>query len=132
MAYVEQKHSKDCGIACLAMLCDVSYEDAERAIPWRRQGWLEGTTTKQLREGAAKLGYRVDGDRMQVLGKKSWGSIPHNSLVKIPKPDSSDWHWVVWRKGKVYDPAVGVFPARTYPLGAPTSYLEFIKENDDA
>ena len=135
MAYVKQRHSKDCGIAALAMLCDVTYEEAERAIPWKREGWLSGTTTKQLIDGAKKLGYRTEGDRMRPLSYDhigGWTGIPDNCLVKVPHPEGHGWHWVVWRKVKVYDPAIGVFKPHLYPLGKPVSRLRFIKEENDA
>lgn len=149
MAYVKQKHSRDCGVAALAMLCDVEYEDANRAIPWRREGCLNGTTTKQLIEGAAKLGYETRGDRLQIVrppagwveqhGTKVdyriWTFIANNSLVKVPGPDGRNWHWVVWRKGKIYDPARGVFKPEkfqeTFGLCFQTSSLQFVPEGTE-
>lgn len=148
MAYVKQRHKTDCGVACLAMLCDAEYEDANRAIPWRREGCLNGTTTKQLIEGAAKLGYETRGDRLRVVkappGAKSgdpvtpdiWRGLANNSLAKIPKPLTRDWHWVVWRKGKIYDPSRGVFtPEAFYKIfglnSFPTSSLQFVPEGTE-
>lgn len=131
MAFVKQRNNKDCGIAVLAMLCEVTYEEAEKAIPWRKEGLLYGTSAKQLREGALKLGYTTKStaqNRMKPLKDKKWEVIPNNSLVKIPHPDSDTrmFHWVVWRKGKIYDPARGVFTLRNISL-TPSSYMEFIK-----
>ena len=115
--YVKQRGKTDCGVACLAMLCGVKYEDANRAIPWRREGCLHGTSTKQLVDGAKKLGFKTDGGRLKVVkaapGKATdyniWWKIADNSLVKIPQPGYNDWHWVVWRDGLIYDPARGGF-----------------------
>lgn len=129
------------------MLCDVSYEAANKAIPWRRIGNLNGTDTKQLREGGAKLGYRTEStpqDRLKPIhppkgwteehgtriDHRIWTFIPANSLVKVPSPFSG-WHWVVWRKNKIYDPARGVFKPTQYGDVYPSSYMQFIKENDD-
>jgi hypothetical protein len=136
MGYVEQKHSTDCGVAALAMLCDVEYDDADRAIPWRKHGCLYGTDTKMLVAGAEALGYVGHGTKdgqLRRLGTRIWHLIPDNSLVKVPHPDPKDHrsHWVVWRKGKVYDPARGVFKAEKCNL-RPTSYMQFTKEQDDA
>lgn len=145
MAFVKQRNKRDCGVAALAMLCDVTYEDANRAIPWRREGILSGTTTTQLREGGIKLGYATEStpqDRLKVIrAPKSWAErkvdpdiwslIPNNSLVKIPASlGSGDWHWVVWRKGKIYDPARGVFFPRKYGDNYPSSYMKFKKVED--
>lgn len=145
MAFVKQRNKRDCGVAALAMLCDVTYEEANRAIPWRREGILSGTTTTQLREGGIKLGYETKStpqNRLKVVRKpKSWAGwkdanlwavIPDNSLVKIQHPRGSNWgwHWVVWRKGKIYDPARGVFAPKKYGEKSPSSYMEFKKLDD--
>lgn len=147
MAFICQRNKKDCGVACLAMLCDVTYEAANRAIPWRREGNLEGTTTKQLREGAAKLGYSTESTPQHRLKPikipKFWETLPHpiladfwhlipdNSLVKIPHPKGSGWgwHWVAWRKERIYDPARGVFTPNKHGT-KPTSYMKFTKIDD--
>lgn len=147
MAFIWQRGEKDCGVAALAMLCNVTYEEADKTIPWRREGNLAGTTTKMLRDGGAKLGYSTEStpqDRLKVVkAPKSWASrppsivadfwhlIPDNSLVKIPHPRGSGWgwHWVVWRKHSVYDPARGVFHPSKYGT-KPSSYMEFIKVED--
>ena len=129
MPLVKQRTRTDCGVACLAMLCKVSYEEAHRAIPWRPSTTIWGTCTKQLREAAIKLGYAFIGTekfRLIPLGKRSWTEIPHNSLVKVPNPaEPGQWHWVVWRKGKIYDPAWGVFRPQNYDR-RPTSYATFV------
>ena len=145
MAFIRQKGKSDCGIATLAMLCDTTYNNAERVIPWRREGLLRGTDTKQLREGGHKLGYETKStpqNRLRVLKAPRgweglppplvtdlWYLIPDNSLVKV-KAREGLWHWVVWRKEKVYDPARGVFHPAKYGK-KPTAYMQFIKEVND-
>ncbi len=144
MALVKQRERNDCGVACLAMLCDATYEEAYLALLWRH----EDTTTKQLREGAMKLGYSTESTpqhRLKPLRipefweylpspalSDFWYLIPNNSLVKIPHPEGPGWgwHWVVWRKGHIYDPARGVFSPAKYG-SKPTSYMEFKKETKD-
>ncbi len=145
MAFVRQTHKSDCGIAALAMLCDVPYLQAEVSITWRKRGILGGTTTRQLREGGLLLGYRTEStpeNRLKVVCAPNawkplsapmiqdwWYTIPANSLVKIGS-EHVGWHWVVWRKNKIYDPARGVFHPGKH--GAkPLSYMQFIKEDDN-
>ena len=133
MAFVKQRTKTDCGVAALAMLCDVTYEEANRAIPWRREGCHGGTTTTQLREGGKKLGYVTEStpkNRLKPLRIRSWIAIPDNSLVKIPHPKGPGygWHWVVWRKGQIYDPARGVF-RNLGGSSTPSSYMQFLKED---
>jgi ABC-type bacteriocin/lantibiotic exporter with double-glycine peptidase domain len=68
MAYIRQRNKKDCGVAALAMLCGVTYDEANHAIPWRRVGHLYGTSTSMLAEGATKLGYKTRGTPTGRLG----------------------------------------------------------------
>ena len=144
MAYVKQLGKNDCGVACLAMLCDVEYSIALRAIPFRKRGLMGGTTTAQIREGASTLGYTTKStpqNRLKVVyAPKDWGGlagsltsdwwylIPDNSLVKIKfdQCTGGNFHWVVWRKQKIYDPARGVFHPSRYGY-KPISYMEFVK-----
>jgi hypothetical protein len=145
MAFVRQRNKTDCGIAALAMLCDVSYEEAERVIPWRLSGYIRGTDSAQLRAGGSRLGYYTEStpqNRLKPLRlpkkwieeydtvqnwvrTKLWLMIPDNSLVKIRNPESPLWHWVVVRKGAIYDPARGVFKPEKYDA-TPSSYMQFI------
>lgn len=145
MAFIKQRFKTDCGVAALAMLCDVTWEQARDAIDWGEKGRRYSTVTKQIRKAAWLLKFGTTQSRLQTIrvpkrkgweGKpvdhKIWYLIPNNSLVKIPK--KYGWHWVIWRNGKVYDPARGVFkPEKIGRL--PSSYMEFwgfgIKENRD-
>ena len=144
MSYVKQRCKTDCGVACLAMLCDVTYEEAMRVIPWRKRGMLDGCSTRMLREGALKLHYLTDSTpamRLKVVRDPRhwkniptramlqdwWYIIPYNSLVKIKHDHGtqSGWHWVVWKKGKVYDPSRGVFHPGKFGY-KPMSYMQFV------
>ncbi len=133
MAFVRQRAKTDCGVAALAMLCDVSYEEVYRVIPWRKHGIMYGTDTKMLRTAAERLGYEGRGTLKQQLKRMGasidWRDIPDNSLVKVPHPTLSMWHWVAWRRGKIYDPARGVFSPEKIGL-RPSAYMEFTKGND--
>lgn len=148
MAFIRQRNKRDCGVAALAMLCGVSYEEAYRNIPWRKRGILDGTDTKMLRTAAERLGYRTEStpqDRLKVVRLQKfwedlpppaptdfWYLIPDNSLVKVPHPQGRNhgWHWVAWRKEHIYDPARGVFHPSKYGT-KPASYMEFIKVGDN-
>ena len=144
MSFVKQRLKSDCGIACLAMLCDVTYDKAAGVILWE-WGKYKGTTTKQLRVAALSFGYPVDSTpqlRLKVVREPKgwrdantpapstsdwWYLIPPNSLVKIKRDNASsgDWHWVVWKKNKIYDPARGVFHPSRYNH-KPSSYMQFL------
>lgn len=130
MTYVKQKHFHDCGVACFAMLIDITYETAFHILfssqPKKRKYYL---TTKAIKTAAVVNGFIVEQDRLKRC--KEWNDVPSNSLVKvwgehIPK---NYWHWVVYRKEKIYDPGRGVFKPDKYPLQL-KSYLEVKKGPD--
>lgn len=139
MAFVQQRIKTDCGVAALAMLCDVTYEEAKGAVRWYAKNNL-GTTTRMLRVAGFRLGYFTKSTPQyrlklikapdawvgKIVGGEIWGFIPENSLVKISA--KIGWHWVVWKKGKIYDPARGVFRPRKYDK-VPMSYMEFVSCN---
>lgn len=153
VTFIRQRYSSDCGIAALAMLCEVTYEEAYKAIPWGKRGWRQGTTTKEMRLGGENLGYFTVSDTKKHLlpirnfaasrggidtqgcrvcnAIELWGIIPRNSLVKIPHPEGWGSHWVVWRNGKIHDPARGVFTPKKFvelfPDQRPTSFMQFIR-----
>lgn len=139
MAFMKQRFKTDCGVAALAILCNVMWEEARDAIVWPGRRYY--TTTKQLREAAILLGFTTKStlqNRLRVITvpvdwyehpytSTIWSLIPDNSLVKIPGRHS--WHWVVWRNGKVYDPARGVFkPEKVDRI--PSSYMQFIRREN--
>ena len=146
-AFIKQRGETDCGVCAMAMLCNATYEDVYRTIPWRRQGILCGTDTKMLLTAAERLGYEgrsTPENRMKVVkAPKSWEDlppplpddwwhlIPNNSLVKVRHPtDNTIWHWVAWRKGRVYDPARGVFTPGKSGL-KPASYMHIVPEGTE-
>jgi hypothetical protein len=96
---------------------------------------MYGTDTKMLRVAAERLGFEGRGtpkQQLKRLGGDSWRDIPDSSLVKVPHPNPkiSLWHWVAWRKGKVYDPARGVFSPEKVGL-RPSAYMHFVPEGTE-
>jgi ABC-type bacteriocin/lantibiotic exporter with double-glycine peptidase domain len=57
---VLQRHPADCGVACLAMLCGVSYENALVAVAqYRPDVCITGLGLRDMRASALRLGYRL-------------------------------------------------------------------------
>jgi ABC-type bacteriocin/lantibiotic exporter with double-glycine peptidase domain len=57
---VQQRFPMDCGVACLAMICGVSYENALVAVAQDTPNvCISGMWTKQFQAAAKRLGYRL-------------------------------------------------------------------------
>jgi hypothetical protein len=116
--------SKQCGQACVAMLCGVSIERAVGLV-----GKKFSTKTKELARACRKLGYHCD-SRLSVIGQNyNWLLAQENMLVKITWDHASSWHWIVVHDRVIYDPDdpnVITTGFGVYNLlgGRPTSYLE--------
>ena len=148
MAFIEQKYTTDCGVCCLAMIVDCSWDeacwaigDAELAVGKDWEAY--STSTRQLKNALPSLNAMALQQRLKPLPHKRvsdsdsrlqekiarWNLVPDNSLVKIKKPFSSSWHWVTKRKGKIYDPARGVYTPKAYDH-FPSSFLEVLVFQD--
>ena len=117
--------SKQCGQACVAMLCGVSIERAIGLV-----GKKAGTKTKELARACRKLGYHCD-SRLSVIGQNyNWLLAQENMLVKITwEATKTAWHWIVVHDRSIYDPAWGNVITDGFEVfellqGRPTSYLE--------
>lgn len=126
MPFVKQRRNDDCGVCCAAMLLDTTYTQAKRLI-FGRTCWDQSHVTETrdiIRAIARSPEYTNPWPRLTVCA--DWYDIPDHSLVKIPHPNGRRWHWVVWYKRKVYDPARGVFHVVKYRK-RPSSYLQVVR-----
>jgi ABC-type bacteriocin/lantibiotic exporter with double-glycine peptidase domain len=96
----QQRSAKDCAVAVIKMLCEVSYEQAQAAFPKRAKVHKLGASDRQLTNAAKRLGHRlrfiVDGDLSEIVG-----------ILKINAPGRY-MHVVMLAKGCVYDPGAGL------------------------
>ena len=93
----------DCGLACVAMVAGVSYEQALEAFrTLDRKGKTNKFYTKHchVSKMLGHLGLSTKRIRFQ-----SWREIEHHSIVKVNVKKSGTWHWVVFDAGRTY-PAV--------------------------
>lgn len=98
MKLVKQpKGSNLCGQACVATIGNISLEDSIRIFD--REG---RTNTKDLIYALELLGF-VCATRLK-RGKPEQDDL---AIVKFLHPNRKS-HWVVWYKGKYYDPIAGV------------------------
>jgi hypothetical protein len=126
------------------MLCDVNYEEAKKSIRFSPSRINLAAGSYQIYDAGKKLGHKIDCDGKGVyrrgrlkkvpesdLDMSPWFNVPYHSIVRVvtpkDKPRGYDkYHWVVWDKGKIYDPARGVFKPETYDK-EPEGYMEFIR-----
>jgi ABC-type bacteriocin/lantibiotic exporter with double-glycine peptidase domain len=95
MRQIRQPNDTSCGIACAAMLANVSYAEARNAAyqAFEKDEWTTFRThICDLREVLRHL--------KLTLGRKisisDWSKVPPHSLVAINYSQKRDtWHWVV-------------------------------------
>lgn len=90
---VFQQHDDGCGIACLAMLAGLSYQQACLAIFDDGQG--DATSLDDLRWALMAHGFRVP-KRMTPFWEGWYTRLDQHALLAVnPAPDGM-WHWAVW------------------------------------
>ena len=95
MKRVPQRTQTDCGVACVAMLAGVPYEEARAAFKFRHRNQI--TSTKDCIKALRRLGVLV-ADRLRPLGPDPVETLTCRALLKTNKRRTC-WHWTV------YDPA---------------------------
>jgi ABC-type bacteriocin/lantibiotic exporter with double-glycine peptidase domain len=94
---VLQRHSHDCGVACLAMLCGVSYENALVAIAQDQPNVCAvGLWTAEIKKAAKRLGFRLTVKRR----------IDLETDTGILNMSSAKWHTdhvVILREGLIVE-----------------------------
>ena len=116
MKYVAQpQNSNICGQCCIAMISGYGLDDVLMLMGSKR------TKTRDLRW--ALLFFGIDCGRRLKRGSPGSGT----AILKFIHPDKKS-HWVLWKDGKFYDPAAGVYKKTPKYLEASkqTSYLEIL------
>jgi len=90
---VAQRHTNDCGVACLAMLCGVSYENALVAVALDVPNvcW-SGMWTKHFQTAAKRLGF-------SLTPRKRVDLETDTGILSISSPNWPHDHVVVLREG---------------------------------
>lgn len=100
----------DCGIACVAMVAGVTYEEALtafKALPGRNEASNYYTSHREVEQMLAHFNLRTS--RMKF---DSWRALSAHSIVKVnPGKSGRRWHWVVFDAGRaeavIHDPKPG-------------------------
>ncbi|NVJ66468.1 MAG: hypothetical protein HWE16_08255 [Gammaproteobacteria bacterium] len=97
------RNYEDCGIACLAMVCDVTYMQAFLAIFRGNTYPPYDTGHKQLINGAHRL------NKIACLKKfKAFDDIKKRAIVAINKKENGSWHWIA--VDGTCEPVMGIDP----------------------
>lgn len=116
MKLVAQRTNKDCGVAVVAMLTNVSYKRALEAFQFPR-GRPRGTTTKHVIAALAQLGFECSHHRLQPWPPRYREGKCLLKTKELFHLKRSGWHWCAWDGRKMFDPA-GEEPLKVF------SYLE--------
>ena len=120
MKYIKQpKGSSLCGQSCVAMITDMTLDESIEIFGSRGQ-----TNTKQV-INALRTRVSITAERLTRVK----GPLPELCIVKILWENKGS-HWVIHKKGKIYDPAIGVYKLLKYKEmikkvpGKMTSYIK--------
>ncbi len=106
--HVTQTHKTGCGVACIAMIFGISYDEAMKIVhPKRKLGKKPYTSIQTIVDVLTvnKIKYKVqlsDGHSLNIKNPCILGVRWNNDDGKLIIPKG--WHWVVLNK-KILDPA---------------------------
>jgi len=92
---VNQRHSADCSVACLAMLTGTTYEESLLAIGTPKV-FEKGVQLQEVRDAALALGHRVKLHR-RVRLEDDWG------ILAVRSDRWRNDHLVMLFNGSIYD-----------------------------
>lgn len=97
---VPQRHTTDCGVACVAMIAGVSYQQAFNAIGFSEVHKQFYTTHTCLTIALRKLGAHVRWKKF-----RSWHDIPGPAIVAVNhRRKCRKFHWVLYDGKRIIDP----------------------------
>ncbi len=119
MKTIKQKHPNGCGVACVAMLADIDYDEAAAILyPSGRSRRLR---TNDLRVALKKLKRKPAPGKRQLFGSTLPEDLTSDALVFVMMEEDGEEHrhWIVWdaTAKKRRNPYKRNLPCR------PTSYL---------
>jgi hypothetical protein len=124
LEFIQQKHTKDCGVACAAMLSDKLYEEIEVMFHILDKS-TRSIYPDDIFEVLEEIGY--DYDESEKLPKKG------RALVAVEwKSEGLAGHYVVWdsKRKQFLDPLHGVMGQREMLKYASIDYIWRIIRRD--
>lgn len=106
--WVKQKTLTDCGVACVAMVTGQQYYDIKQLatdLKIFKRKYFYFTKGEHLIELVSHHSIKV-GSEVECL---DWKDVPEFCIAAINKK-RKNWHWVVVKGGRIYDPWFGITP----------------------
>jgi hypothetical protein len=97
------------------MVLDKSLEEILKMV-----GHKHGTTTKEIVKVLDSCGIKSD-NKLKLV--KSDRLVPNVAILKLKHKNHSNWHWVVFNNGLIYDPATGIFHSKELHL----NYSKYVR-----
>lgn len=123
--YVPQRHEGDCSVACLAMVCGVSYEQALIALGKQEPHVCKrGAWSYQMRNAAKALGFAT-------RSRRKFDLESDHGILGIKFKAVNHEHVVVLWEGRIIDTDFGLYMADVYfsvNEARPTSLLVVERE----
>ena len=121
---IPQQNSTDCGVACVAMICGVSYKAAFKAMFPQGSKKNFRTHYKDLKRGISALGRRHA--PRAAHAPSEWKRMKCTAIVRTGNGADWNWHWVVFDsvQGRLLDPKLNHARVVVRPSRKMTSYLE--------
>lgn len=108
-----QKDVADCGVACLAMLCGVSFETAMMSLPKTRRRAItnvEGMSVRQMCRAAKRMGRPLIWVAADKMAPDAIGIMGLSRPVDKSKPGgNAEGHYVIYVRGTIWNPADGMW-----------------------
>lgn len=107
MRHIKQKHETGCGVACIAMLTEVPYDNVVR---WLWPNAKPSKKSYRLRWGGIRMALEMGGLRYdKMIRPKTFTDLDKLSIVGIaPAPKMKHFHFVLWnpKTKRIFDPAM--------------------------
>ncbi len=103
-----QRYDMDCGVACLAMICGVTYENALVAVAQNNPDvCVTGCYTEHLTKAAKILGF-------SLKSKRRFDVESDTGILNIECENNKNHHLVVLWEGRIIDTDAGLYMPDVY------------------
>lgn len=122
---VSQRHTHDCGVAVLAMLFGVTYEEALIALSWEIPSVLRsGVYIRHLKQAAKNLG-------SELIARRRYDLEEDFGMLCVSSQKWKTDHLLILHEGRIYDTDGTVWAPDVYLRHheARPGYLLVVKES---